>query len=389
MVKEIKGRYGLSLTYNQNVMKFGASDAEKHIEDRTVNRMLLEGETSILQQQVKYAKSYMSTNSPTLLHWKDSLVSLACKYSIRCAQYYDQDATKLTGYASHYWHSDVDRPLVELTNINPKVIYTAGLGSIAFYGKGHDHTDMSVIKALELSLKELWATLELDIEDNPKSRHTEYIFNKISFNNNMLVALNNAVGTFYDDKNKASLLSSDSYRFVLRIIRQNIIRPENWSYLAKRMLLREYDQSLEKALTMIAENNILGIHTNSLTNLLSNSLEVLCPGGTPLLYLAFGVEGLLKASRLVINAEDSVTNLLYKEFHTTVIHEDLKIAIAEQLALSYDAFSMLACLDTFEEASETALRLRATIAQLLKGIEGEIPKEGLTRLYIKGATSND
>jgi hypothetical protein len=389
VIKEIRGRYGLSLTYNQNVMKFGAADAEKHIEEREVNRLLLEGETSILQQQVRYAQSYMSTNEPTLLHWKDSLIALACKYSIRCAQYYDQEATKLTGYATHYWHSDVDRPLVDLTDINPKVIYTAGLGSIAFYGKVHDHTDLSVVKALELSLKELWASIQLNIEDSPKLRHTQYLFNKLNFNNNMISALNNAVGVFYDDGHKEALLKTEEYRAVLKVIRQNIIRPEDWSYLGKRMLLREYDQNLEKVLTKIAENNILGIHTDHLTNLITKSLEVLYPGGTPLLYLAFGVEGLLKASRLVIESQDSVTSLSYKEFHTTVIEEDLKLAIAEQLALSYDAFSMLACLNTFEEASETALRIRASISQLLKGIEGVITKEGLTRLYVKGVTSND
>ena len=389
MVSEIKGRYGLSLTYNQNVMKFGAADAERHIQDRTVNRLLLEGETSILQQQIRYSQSYMSSNDPTLLHWKDSLIALACKYSIRCAQYYDQDATKLTGYATHYWHSDVDRPLVELTDINSKVIYTAGLGSIAFYGKGHDHKELSVVSALELSLKELWASIQLDIEDSPKSRHTEYIFNKLNFNVNMLSSLNNTVEVFYQSKTKEELLKSVEYKEVLKIIRQNIIRPEEWSYLGKRLLLREYSQGLEKALTKIAENSLLDIYTSDLTNLLTKSLELLCPGGTPLIYLAFGVEGLLKASRLVIEAEDSITNSSYIEFYNTAVQEDLKLAIAEQLALSYDAFSMLACLNTFEEASETALRLRATIAQLLKGIEAGIPKDGLTRLYIKGVTSND
>jgi hypothetical protein len=389
VVKEIRGRYGLSLTYNQNVMKFGAADAEKHIEEREVNRLLLEGETSILQQQVRYAQSYMSTNEPTLLHWKDSLIALACKYSIRCAQYYDQEATKLTGYATHYWHSDVNRPLVELTDINPKAIYTSGLGSIAFYGKGHDHTELSVVKALELSLKEMWASIELDIEDSPKLRHTQYIFDKLNFNNNMVSALNNVVGVFYERTNKEALLKVEEYKAVLKVIRQNIIRPEDWNYLGKRMLLREYDQNLEKVLTKIAEKNILGMHTDNLTKLLTKSLEVLYPGGTPLLYLAFAVEGLLKASRLVIEAEESVTTISYKDFYTTVIQEELKIAIAEQLALSYDAFSMLACLNTFEEASETALRIRAVITQLLKGIEAKITKEGLTRLYVKGVTSND
>ena len=387
MIKEIRGRYGLSLTYNQNVMKFGSADAEQHIEERTVNRLLLEGETSILQQQVRYAQSYMSTSSPTLLHWKDSLVALACKYSIRCAQYYDQEATELTGYATHYWHSDLDRPLVELKEINDRVIYTAGLGSIAFYGRGNDHNGLSVVRAIELALKELWSSINLNIGDSPKHRHNEYVFNKINFNNNMVSELKNVVEVIYNSRNE-ELLKSVEYREVLKVIRQNIIRPEDWSYIGKRLLLREYSQNLERVLTKIVETNILGLNTNSLRNILSKSLEVLYPGGAPLIYLAFGVEGLLKASRLIIDAEEEVSNILYKEFYSRVVHEELKLAIAEQLALSYDAFSMLACLDTFEEASETALRIRVTITQLLKGIEGEIYKDGLTRLYIEGVTSN-
>lgn len=375
---QLPGNYGVGLAYNQNTLRFGSADPEYHLQERAYNRALLDAQSKIVQLALRYARSYSSAETPTLLHLRDLLLACALTYLIRNAQCSDGAAVSLTTHADHFWQSDLDRNFwPDLSDESSHKFNWGGtIGSIAFYLTRHPHLDedISPTDLIQSALKLFWEKLYIDPTSGLSDKHAA-ILAAMGVDRALFKAWSAALDVL--NSRDPSEQPGAALR-ILQQLRASFLLPNDWQYLTTRLVLGEYSLPLIHVLeeldsraridTSFAEYYKWPIGAVGPADYHQRLLKLAPPAGSPLVYIALTIESFTTTCSTITGFGADVASMLYSDFCSDSRYEEQRISLARTLTTAYDAMGMLSWFNTFVEAKGTAHRLYVTINQLLNQV---------------------
>lgn len=166
--------------------------------------------------------------------------------------------------------------------------------------------------------------------------------------------------------------------------------PDCWSWLKRRVLLQEIPPGLVPVWGLLQEelnrNEALRRHyqlparaVSWLEQCVQRLQGLAIPAGFPLVLWALVVEGLLKAAVLLVDYQQ----LSWLEYLADVDAEPHRYAVAEHLALAYDALEALGWFESLESNERLGLQeaVLGLVQQLLASLgDAELPATGDYRL---------
>lgn len=380
----------VGLYYETHELRFGYDDDTENLDRRSINRTLLDGINRIFQLQSQYMKAYSSQQVVTVQQYRDLLVSLALGKCVRCAQTRDTSYTQLTNHSEQLWNekkitdfwpelgSSSDEPL-------PSGFY-GPLGSLAFHLYKNNKTGEGLLPLdlLDEMLKTFWLDLEVDPSLFANQRHIE-ILTKLGVQTAAFNQWTVMLSRLHQIPVSHQPIGA---RFHHKKLRQLLLNDTDWAFLKQRFILSEtipgIADLIDGVLNWAAGDTQVALFYQLTdfglaSDIQNNIKEIAQPSGMPLIYLAFAIEGYVKAARALTNEafllEDLETFLKSENFL------DVKLEVARYLALSHDAWAALGRFQTFNEAAGFSYRdYCASLMFVLASKENFLISSGQTRL---------
>lgn len=393
----LSGFNSTALSYDPDTLRFGAENTADYFLERRRNRVLLQGRARLVSLQSEYARSYLSANPLTLLHYRDLLLSTCVSLALRSVQSRDVAYKKLTTHSTRYWQKSSTSFWSAVPHFEDSPTYKAdtgfwGLaGSVAFelYRAQASGEGLYLAELIQLMLSKVWASSHLT--DATAKGKQDQLLNTLQLTSVSCLSYENALTKL----NTTPLEQQPSgARDVLATLRQSFLTSSDWQSLRPRLILGEYSDELLLTLqqlrafaqssSTVREYYQLPSETLNLNfqQLEQTLLTLLPPSGSVLVYQALAISGLLQ----VINAINNLSET-DRQTELALIVQDpdfssFCITAASNLATAYDACSALGLFGTLLEAKGLAYRFFLSALQWVRHQPSPfISAEGSTRLH--------
>ncbi len=349
----MKFSYNTPLVIDPITLRQGASDPEQATRE-------LKRHQAIVQARLRVeiaAKEHLykaKTLEGTLEAYAELYLSQALTWAIRCAATKDAEHFELTNHARRYWllyrTADSTAPY-DSGFTQPSYPLAGHIGSLAhqvvlrpdLYEPIEDSTEL-----LELTLVHLWSELKMSLKSSPRRRLLATL-KRIGWNRAYFESLEAALTRAYQEKDPIFA------RFFLGV--------DAFDNLPERVLLGEIDDELVE----FAENLQLQARSNSaiaaryglfsqpkssIKVVLTETLKIGRSGGVPLLLMAYTVEGLIRARKLILRLPEALRRRPIQQLYRSGYFPEVFYLLAENVALASDAQRWLATFQTHEGAKE-------------------------------------
>lgn len=326
----------LHLPYNLHNLRTGYSDTKRLTIENSEYLSYVGGEVRLFQVATDYGASYSSQVDPSLLHYRDYLISLSLFYCLENCLYYDPDNKILTGHAEKAFARyglETFYPY-SLDGSRPNQSRFVGLlGSLAYYFLYVEALDYPLDYIEEL-LTYIWFSQGSDYNLSPNDR-----INQILDKSGRQTIFDSAIPESLDALLSITNSNNSNYNLMLQA-KRSFLDTTNGNDFIANVLAGTYNSLLPTIATAVLTNTTTSAAISNFTN---NILSIAKPTGFPLLVQALIVEGLIKAAKVINN----LTTLQASESKTTFLNrfdpevESIKLQVAENLALSVDALSYL------------------------------------------------
>lgn len=350
-------------------LKLGFEVGSRWESNREYLLALLKGRSGLFQLAGEYFASWSTAVNPTVLHYRDYLLSKALLECLVNCQYKDEAKTNLTRQATKVWSAyayDEIWPYRSPTAEHPPSYkYADVLGSLAYYFS-QLHQNLSPTLLIRSLVDLVWA--DLGFKGNPSERLSQlYSALNLSGLSAIPEALSSVLGA----------TEGPVLKQLYKVRRQQPVLETD--RLALRVFLGEYEDSLfELTSPMLSDST-----RDSVVKALRGCLSLTRPGGGVLVLQALALEGYLLNVELLNSQPESVLRLSLDTFYADPSYSDLKYQLASNLALSYDAYSMQSIWGSLHAASEKARGVKQLALYWLSGSGvSSIPSTDLTRINV-------
>lgn len=291
------------------------------------SNLALKAVLTSIQRELSNAKSYAnSQENPTLLSYRDLLVSTALSFCLYNTQATDKSLTKLTNYGV-------------LLNESRRNVYKDQNTAKGYVGTLLVHQPVGVqlvttdLDYLEKLLYNYWVYLGKDTLSSPRER-----FISVLADLGLTIDSN-----FYLDLTASILEAIANNQEVKRKANSLLLDTEDFKYMQSKMYLLDFEPDLLEFLDYLYTNEYISYDYseykyNYLNYGPSDSISI---GSLSLVLISLVVEGLVSAAREISTAPLSIQQQPLEVFLGSLPHATVKQNIAKYLTLAFDASTCL------------------------------------------------
>jgi hypothetical protein len=351
-------------------LKLGFEIGSRWESNREYLLALLKGRSGLFQLANEYFNSWSTAVNPTVLHYRDYLLSKALLECLVNCQYKDEAKTTLTRQATKVWSAysyDEIWPYRPPTPEHPPTYkYADVLGSLAYYFSQLDQ-NLSPTQLIRSLVDLVWA--DLGFKGSPSERLSQ-LYSALSLSGSLSV-IPEALSSILEATEGLAL------RQLYKLRRQQPLLETD--LLPLRVFLGEYEDSLFELTSPLLSD----FARDSVLKALRSSLSLARPGGGVLILQALALEGYLLNVELLNSQPESVLGLSLDTFYADSNYSNLKYQLASNLGLSYDAYSLQSTWGSLHAASEKARGVKQLALYWLSGSGiNSILSTDLTRINV-------
>lgn len=332
----LDGNLSTGLTIPPNHLKDGLTDNYTQSEIK-YSRLLTAGNSKLQAIQLKYMRSYTSRESNrTLLHWRDLLFSLVIGLITRNCLSYDINNSELTTLAYHFYRTRniEDTWRKDLRKVKKGKLYS-NFPSLSYFFKDLD-VDLnfpisSVDTLINYLIKEY--TSEFYSFKNAHDEYTNFILGDTEKINELQEYLTDVYRGDISD------------RPTLKFLKNNLLVPQDWSYLSLRLLMGEYRRELRD----IVDDG------KEIEDRLFSRVSPLSSLG---FYLLLTSKGLIEICKVISEQSIQIQNLYIGDLFVEDVDNDIKKTLYDHLFASVNSYFYISWFNSFKESKNIYIQLR-------------------------------
>ena len=363
--------YSVGLSQQADDIRFGYTNQQTYIYSQSRDRTIINGINLFITLMNKFINAFNKVNveSLTFLNQKDLFISIALGKMIRCCQTVDSAYEQLTPHATLYWKDPLSYHKlwgsVPLSYLNTNTFdigdgYYGPAGSLGFYLYKYkiDTNNLTPVQIIQVALDAFWSELSISTGVSPFEQHNTILANvglsSISFDE-----YTKALNYIWNNPNVNSTTLS-----IVRSLRADAVSIKDFSSLKQQLMFATIKPSVLQALTTLqfmVNNytdikplppalNLTNINPNTFKTILTNVLDICKPAGFNLIYQAFAIQSLVRASKVIINSDLNIVSGNYYNAIRYGQNTSLLLDIAQNLSTMYDAYAALAYFNNLQEA---------------------------------------
>jgi len=334
---------------------------------------LIQCQRNLIKDATAYDNSYNNATNKTVLHYRDYLIAQATTAFVFNTQFTSDSRLTLTQQAQRAWsvYSFDDFWAYvppDPTQIESPAKYWGELGTLAFYLQ-YVNQAQSLPLVLQSGLEFVWSILGGDYTQTASQRATTLLID-LDLQPSVIQAII-ALANFV-----FSLKQSDSNYSILQACQRYNIVQDDYNLLLQRILLGEYNNNQFDVLTALLNN----YQQTTLATSLNDCLMLLRPSGMELVLQAYIAEAYLSSAIYLSNLTVDLQAVPLSTFIVDATYAPQAFTVAQNLALAYDAYSMLNLFTTRADATQQMQTLSQQILSWASSSKMAVSATGGTRL---------